>query len=102
MHPRMVKEIEEEAAADRERSGIPACGPEAILSQDPQHRPEKLAKSPAPFVHAASKAARLALYQSYSWFVGEFRKAAEKLRRGERNVSFPPGCFPPNLPFVPG
>ena len=98
----LVEGIEEEAAADRERTGIPARGPEAILAQDPQHRPAKLAKSPAPFVHAASKAARLALYQSYSWFVGEFRKAAEKLRGGERDVSFPPGCFPPALPFVPG
>ena len=98
----LVEEVEEEAAADRERRGIPACGPEAILTQDPQHRPEKLAKSPAPFVHAASKAARMALYQSYSWFVGEFRKAAEKLRRGVRDVGFPPGCFPPALPFVPG
>ena len=98
----LVKEIEKEAAADRERTGIPALGPEAILAQDPQHRPEKIAKSPAPFVHAVSQAARLALYQSYSWFIGEFRKAAEKLRRGDRDVSFPPGCFPPALPFVPG
>jgi hypothetical protein len=87
------QEVEEEAAADRERSGIPVLGPGAILAQDPQHRPKKLSKSPAPFVHSATKAARQALYQSYSWFVGEFRKAAEKLRRGERDVSFPPGCF---------
>jgi len=98
----LVEEVEEEAAADREKSGMPACGPGAILAQDPQYRPKKLNSSPAPFVHAATKAARLALYQSYSWFVGEFRKAAEKLRRGDRDVSFPPGCFPPALPFVPG
>ena len=75
-----MEEVEEEAAADRERTGIPALGPEAILAQEPQHRPEKIAKSPAPFVHAATQAARLALYPSYSWFVGAFRKAAEKLR----------------------
>ena len=98
----LVAEVEEEAAADRERSGMPVRGPEVILAQDPQHRPKKLDRSPAPFVHAATQAARLALYQSYSWFVGEFRKAAEKLRRGDRDVGFPPGCFPPALPFVPG
>src|SRR5215208_2724263 len=92
---RLVEEVEEETAADRERTGLPARGPGAILAQDPQYRPEKVAKSPAPFVHAVSKAARQALYQSYSWFVGEFRKAAEKLRRGDRDVSFPSGCFPP-------
>ena len=90
----LVEEVEEEAVADRERTGLPARGPEAIQSQDPQHRPEKLAKSPAPFVHAASKAARLALYQSYSWFVGEFRKAAEKLRRGERRRQLPARVLP--------
>jgi hypothetical protein len=93
----LVERVEEETAADRERTGIPTLGREAILTQDPQHRPEKLAKSPAPFVHAASKAARLALYQSYSWFVAAFREAAEKFRRGDRDVSFPPA-----LPFVPG
>ena len=98
----LVEEAEEEAAADREKTEIPVLGPDAILTQDPQHRPEKIAKSPAPFVHAATKAARLALYQSYSWFVAAFREAAEKLRRGDRDVSFPPGCFPPSLPFVPG
>jgi hypothetical protein len=98
----LVEEVEEEAAADRERSGIPVLGPGAILAQDPQHRPRKLSKSPAPFVHAATKAARQALYQSYSRFAGEFRKAAEKLQRGDRDVGFPPGCFPPALPFVPG
>src|SRR5690349_24991302 len=45
----LVEEVEEEAAADRERSGIPVLGPGAILAQDPQHRPRKLSKSPAPF-----------------------------------------------------
>ena len=50
--------------------------PEAILAQDPQHRPKKLNRSPAPFVHAATKAARQALYQSYSWFVGELRTSS--------------------------
>jgi hypothetical protein len=98
----LVKEVEEEAAADRERTRIPVLGPEVILTQDPHHHPKKIAKSPAPFVHAASKGARLTLYQSYSWFVGAFREAAEKLRRGDRDVSFPSGCFPPALPFVPG
>ena len=55
-----------------------------------------------PFVHAVSKAARLALYQSYAWFVAAFREAAEKLRRGDRTACFPAGSFPPALPFVAG
>ena len=83
-------------------TGTPVLGLQAILSQDPHHRPERIAKSPAPFVHAASKAARLALYQSYAWFVAAFRDAAEKLRRGDRTACFPAGSFPPALPFVAG
>ena len=77
-------------------------GEDGDSSPRSQGRPGPESAAPAPFVHAASQAARLALYQSYSWFVGEFRKAAEKLRGGERDVSFSPGCFPPALPFVPG
>lgn len=74
----LVEEVEEEAAADRERTGIPVRGPEAILAQDQQYRPKKLARSPAPFVHAATKAARLAIYQSYSWFVEETAMSASR------------------------
>lgn len=45
---------------------------------------------------------RLALYQSYAWFVAAFREAAEKLRRGDRTACFSAGSFPPALPFVAG
>ncbi|MEA2605230.1 MAG: hypothetical protein QOF89_6222 [Acidobacteriota bacterium] len=41
---------------------------------------------PAPLVHAAAKAARKAFYDAYAWFVAAFRKAAEKLRQGDRNA----------------
>jgi hypothetical protein len=50
---------------------------------DPHHRPASLAGSPAPRVHAATKAARKAFYGAYAWFVAAFRRAAEKLRQGE-------------------
>ncbi len=79
--------------------GTQVLGVEAILSRDPRHRPENLARSPAPLVHAAT---RKAFYEAYSWFVGTFRDAAEKLRRGDRAAPFPAGCFPPALPFVAG
>lgn len=90
-----MEDIKREAALARESTGTPALGLQAILSQDPHHRPEGIAKSPAPFVHAASKAARLALYQSYAWFVAAFREAAEKLRRGDPMTRFPASSFPP-------
>ncbi|HEX4966229.1 MAG TPA: transposase [Thermoanaerobaculia bacterium] len=98
----MVDSIEAEAACIRESTGAAVLGVEAILSRDPQHRPASLSRSPAPRVHAATKAARKAFYEIYAAFVSAFREASERLRRGDRNASFPAGSFPPALPFVTG
>ena len=98
----MVADIQAEAAAHREQTGIPSLGPEAILKQDPHSQPRKSKKSPAPRFHAASRKMRRYLYQLYAEFVAQFRDAAERLRAGDRNAPFPPGCFPPALPFVGG
>ena len=98
----MVAEIEAEAADRRERSGAQALGPAAILAQNPESRPLKTKRSPAPAVHAASRAVRRELRNAYFLFVAAYRGAAEKLRAGNRNVPFPMGCFPPPLPFVGG
>jgi hypothetical protein len=51
-------------------------------------------------VHAATKAARKAMWEAYGWFVAAFRDAADKLKVGDRNAAFPAGSFPPGLPFV--
>jgi len=96
----LVREIEKEAAAKRELTGREPLGPEAILSQQPHTRPEKIKKSPAPLFHAASKAARQALREAYGTFLAAFREAAERLKAGDRLARFPNGCFPPGLPFV--
>jgi REP element-mobilizing transposase RayT len=98
----LQEDIEAEAAAVRRETGAQVLGVEAILSRDPLYHPEKLARSPAPLVHAATQAACKAFYEAYSWFLGAFRDAAEKLRRGDRTARFPAGSFPPALPFVPG
>ena len=96
----LVQEIEEEARIRREAAGIKPLGVKAILAQEPTRRPKKLKKSPAPFVHAATKAMRRELWEVYAWFVAAYRDASEKLRAGDRDPPFPPGCFPPALPFV--
>jgi hypothetical protein len=98
----LVESIEAEAARARERTGACVVGVEAILSRDPQHRPASLARSPAPRVHAATKAARKAFYEIYAAFVSAFREASERLRRGDRSAPFPTGSFPPALPFAAG
>jgi REP element-mobilizing transposase RayT len=98
----LVEEVEAEAALTRRRSGSRVLGVKAILAQDPQTRPSRLARSPAPLVHAATKAARRMFYELYAEFVSAFRTAAESLRRGNRDAPFPAGSFPPALPFVAG
>jgi hypothetical protein len=98
----LVEEVETEAALARRRSGKRVLGVKTILAQGPQTRPEKLARSPAPLVHAATKAARRMFYELYAEFVSAFRTASEALRRGNREAPFPAGSFPPALPFVAG
>ena len=77
-------------------------GPAAILAQSPEGCPLKTQRSPAPAVHAASRAVRRELRNAYFLFVAAYRSAAEKLRSGHRDAPFPLGCFPPPLPFVGG
>ncbi len=98
----MGLEIDEEAAARRKRTGAQPLGAAAILAQHPWTRPERVKKSPAPLLHAASKAVRQVFYEGFALFVAAYRSAAEKLQRGDPNPSFPLGCFPPALPFVGG
>jgi hypothetical protein len=84
------------------RAGFQVAGAKAVLAHHPHDRPEKLKRGPAPLFHAATAEMRTFLWSLYAEFVGRFRDAAEKLRAGDRNAVFPPGCFPPALPFVPG
>ena len=98
----LATEIEEDAAAARQRTGVEPLGVAAILAQEPTSRPKRLKKSPAPLFHAASQVIRHYLYEGFSWFVAAYRTAAEKLQRGDPDPHFPLGSFPPALPFVGG
>jgi hypothetical protein len=97
--PLMADEIEE-AAAVRRRTGAEPLGVAKILAQDPETRPQRVKKSPAPLLHAASKEIRQIFYEGFALFVAAYRVATEKLLKGEPNQIFPLGCFPPALPFV--
>jgi hypothetical protein len=77
-------------------------GPDAVQAQKPEDRPARPKKSYAPLFHAFSRRLRRELYDAYHLFLAAFREAAEKLRSGDRNASFPKGSFPPGLPFVTG
>jgi len=97
----IIRQIEATAAAERAKKGVEPLGVEKILAQDPETRPETLDRSPAPFIHAATRKIRKELWEAYGWFVAAYREAADKLRKGDRDAVFPPGSFPPHLPFVP-
>ncbi len=96
----LILQIEMETASRHAREGTQPLGVPAILAQDPHERPRKLKKAWAPAFHAATKAARRELVEAYSWFLGAYREAAEKLREGNSSACFPEGSFPPRLPFV--
>jgi len=87
----LVREIEEEAAAQRAAMGKTVLGRAEILKQHPHQRPNRPKKSYAPLVHAASRKVRLALCEGYRVFVAAYREAADRLRAGERGVIFPVG-----------
>jgi hypothetical protein len=82
----------------QERAGRPVLGKRAILAQHPHDKPLHSDRSPAPLVHAATRAMRRMLRAAYFEFVAAFREAAGKLRCGNRLVRFPEGAFPPPLP----
>ncbi len=97
----LIRDIERESAVERQRTGKAVRGAEAVMEIDPQYRPPKLDRSPAPDFHARRKDVRKAMRCAYTWVVVEHARAVERLRAGDRQVSFPEGTFPPGLPFIP-
>jgi len=101
----LLAEIEEEIAEERRVKKVVVRSRRrcirSILGQDPHFAPpEEPKRSPAPWVHAASRKVRERLVEAYRGFVAEYRAAAEELRAGNRHARFPVGSFPPGLPFV--
>lgn len=96
----MVKEIEREARQAQAQTGRAPLGKRRIQRLDPHEKPNRSKRSPAPRCHAATKTARQAVRHAYLEFRAAFRQAAEDLKSGLRPPEFPPGSFPPGLPFV--
>ncbi|HEX3126003.1 MAG TPA: hypothetical protein VH394_01615 [Thermoanaerobaculia bacterium] len=95
-----MDEIETSMASELARSGREPLGVAGVLRQDPESRPVRSKRSPAPLFHAATKAVRKAFREAFATFVAAFREAAERLKTGDRQARFPLGSFPPGLPFV--
>ena len=88
----MAVQIEEDAAAARRRTGARPLGAAKIVVQHPWTRPDRVKKSPAPLLHAASKAMRQVFYEGFALFVAAYRTAADKLKRRDPNPGFPLGA----------
>ncbi len=97
----IVDDVDAQAARRVVLNGKVPPGPEAGRKQDPHKIPGNTKKSPAPAVHAASKAVRKQLKEAYRLFVEAYREAAVRLRAGDLTTTFPPGCFPPAQPHIP-
>ncbi len=97
----IVDDVDAQAARRVVLNGAAPPGPSAIRKQHPHDRPDHSKRSPAPAVHAASKAIRKQMKEAYRLFVEAYREAAAMLRAGKLDATFPPGCFPPAQRFIP-
>jgi len=96
----LIAEIETDVQRRRAETGRDPLGVARIQAQHPLSRPVRSKRSPAPLVHAATRAARRAFLDAYRIFVGAYRHAAEKLRQGDLSARFPDFSFPPAQPFA--
>jgi len=96
----LVGQIEEEAKARRRKTGKAPLGVAAILRQAPDYRPNHIASSPAPLVHASSKSERNWFNDRYYSFLRRFRNASSRFLGGETSAinAFPSRCFLPRPP----
>jgi hypothetical protein len=97
----IVDQIEAETKQRHRDAGTKPMGERKITAQNPHGLPRTVGRSVAPMFHAATDGVRIAMRDAYRAFVDGFRQAADVLRRGLVMPKFPPGSFPPGLPFVP-
>jgi hypothetical protein len=97
----IIHEIEEDTSRMHRENDTAPMGMERVSSLDPHDAPRTESESsPAPLILAATREARQLLRDAYNAFVAQYRQAAERLKAGELNVTFPLGSFPPPRPFV--
>lgn len=96
-------EVAEEAAAARAATGAKLLGAKGVLAFPAHHRPDHVARSPAPPVHARDPEARDAFIDLYRVFVACWRDAWVRMTAliSEPPV-FPPGGCPPGARWAPG
>jgi putative transposase len=95
-----VQQVEAETRERHEKNGSRPLGVRDVLKQHPHQKPEVFLKSPAPLFLTATREEYWRMRAAREATVAAYRNAAERLRRGETDVRFPVGSFPPPAPFV--
>ena len=96
----VVEQIERETLQMHEVNGTKPAGSKWVMQQKPHRVPRAMKKSPAKRFLATLRHIITELRCAYREFVVAYRAASHRLMSGDRLVEFPPGCFPPRLPFV--
>ena len=94
--------VDEITKATRKRhltNGTRPLGVNKILRQHPHDEPLDMKRTYAPRFHASSREGKEALWLEWRAFLEAYRWAVDALRAG-LDACFPPGCFPPGLPYV--
>ncbi len=95
-----VRDIELSVRQRHESEGTRPLGVKVILRAHPHDSPEDSSRSPAPHFAAATREALAELQAEWRAFLTQYRQATDALTSGLQ-ASFPPGSFPPGLPYVP-
>jgi hypothetical protein len=96
----IVQQVERETQEMHRTNGTRPAGRRWVLGQSPHRVPKFLKKSPAKKFLSSFLRNYVELRRAYRKFLAAYREAANRLKSGDLLVEFPPGCFPPRLPFV--
>lgn len=90
-----VRQIEQETRERNEANATRPLGASNIEQRDPHDSPDDFHSSPAPWFHCINREQYRAMRAARAITVAAYREAAERLGRGDTDVHFPEGTFPP-------
>jgi REP element-mobilizing transposase RayT len=96
----IVECIERETLQMHRANGTKPAGAKWVMRQRPHRVPKDMKRSPAKKFLAALRRRIEELRVAHRDFIARYREASVRLRSGDRMAEFPPGSFPPRLPFV--
>lgn len=101
----LLADLEAQHGARRQADGIHLPSARIcrrkLRRQNPEDRPETAdAPRPKPRFHAFKRSVRRRLERALERFLAAYRAAAARLKAGDLDAAFPPGCFPSPLPFT--